>query len=105
MTAALLGMEIVGLGDYGMPPYRLTLDYFENGQMQRLQIISEAYRTEERKVSDLLETPEVAAEFDRLDHEAAAKILPIMEQLFRDQVKVKHGDEGLALLDEMEDKP
>jgi hypothetical protein len=102
MTAALIGMEVVGLGDYGMPPHRLTLDFFEDGQMKRLQIISKAYRIEERKVSDLLETPEVAAEFDRLDREAAAKILPIMEQLFRDQVKVKYGDEGLALLD---DKP
>lgn len=105
MTAALIGMEIAGLGDYGMPPYRLTLDYFEDGQMQRLQIISKAYQIEERKLSDLLETPEVAAEFDRLDREAAAKILPIMEQLFRDQIKAKHGNEGLALLGEMEDKP
>lgn len=101
MSIAIIGMEIVGLGDYGTAPYRLTIDFWEDGAMKRTQIVGQSYETRVRTVDELAryEEPEVAAKFDRLDHAAAAAIAPIMDKLFRDQVEAKYGPEGLALLD------
>lgn len=97
---AIIGMEIVGLGDYGAKPYRLTIDFWEDGVIKRTQMIGQSYETRERTVDELrlYEDPEVAAKFDALDRAAAAEIAPIMDRLFRDQVEAKYGREGLALL-------
>lgn len=94
-------MEIVGLGDYGAAPYRLTIDFWEDGVMRRTQIIGQSYETRVRTLDELrfYEDPEIAAKLDALDRAAAAEIVPIMGKLFRDQVEAKYGQEGLALLD------
>lgn len=98
---AIIGMELIGLGDYGTGPYRLTIDFWEDGAMKRTQIIGQSYETRERTVAELAhyEDPEVAVKFDALDRAAAAEIVPVMDRLFRDQVEAKYGQEGLALLD------
>lgn len=98
---AIIGMEMVGLGDYGSAPYRLTVDFWEDGVMKRTQIVGQSYDTRERRLDELAryEDAETAAKFDALDRAAAAEIVPIMGKLFRDQVEAKYGQEGLALLD------
>jgi hypothetical protein len=110
-AAAILGLEVTKLGDYGDDsPWRMTVDVFEDGKIVRYQVTGhyngwpdgppERTLDEVARVqSDFERRDEIAEKLDALDRQAAAEILPIMERLFREQVRVVHGDEGVAFLD------
>lgn len=114
-TQALLGLEITKLGDIDddASPWRMTVDAVDtSGRVFRYQVTGAHYngwpegppqRTVEEMADVLVGSEEErrskAERLNALDREAAAKIGPVMEWLFREQVRVLYGDEGLALLD------
>jgi len=110
----LIGMEVVKLGDYDDgSPWLMTVDCWDarSEKIVRYQLTGYAYNAwpdgpPERTLEDLARVQanykrrnEIAAELDRLDHEAAAKISPIMEELFRAQAVILHGPRVLDFLD------
>lgn len=123
MTDVLIGLEVFNLGGLESPdaPWRMTVDCWVDGKIKRYQITGQFNggwegapdRTIEEVAAvqaNFSRATEIATEFDRLDREYAEKVAPLAEQLFRDQVFVVHGQEGLDFLDREEvpaafDKP
>lgn len=109
----LLGLEVIKLGDYDdKSPWRMTVDVWDarDQKIVRYQVTGHyngwPEGPPERTLDDLARVQasyerrdEIAAELDRLDREAAAKIAPIMDELFRAQAVVLHGPEVLDFLD------
>jgi hypothetical protein len=112
----LLGLEVIKLGDYDDgSPWRMTVDAWDGktGKIHRYQVTGHynGWPTgpPERTLEDLAKVQAsfnrrdaIASELDRLDREAAAKIEPIMQELFRAQAAVLHGPEILDVLDRHE---
>jgi hypothetical protein len=114
----VFGLEVIKLGDYDDDsPWRMTVDCWDarSEKIVRYQLTGRAYNgwpegPPERTLDDLARVQvdyerrdEIAAELDRLDREAIAKISPIMEELFRAQAVVLHGPEVLEFLDRERD--
>ena len=109
----LLGLEVIKLGDVDdKSPWRMTVDAWDarSEKIVRYQVTGhyngwpegppERTLAELAKVqADYDRRDEIAAELDRLDREAVAKIAPIMEELFRAQAVVLHGERVLEFLD------
>jgi hypothetical protein len=113
----LIGMEVTKLGDPGDgSPWRMTVDVWDGHAQKivRYQVTGGHYngwpegppeRTLDdlaRVQSDFSRADEIAAELDRLDREAIAKIEPIMTDLFRQQAIVLYGEDVVALLEKDE---
>jgi hypothetical protein len=108
---ALIGLEVIKLGDIDdESPWRMTVDAWVDGKMVRYQVTGHyngwpdgpPERTLEevaRVQTDFGRRDEIARELDRLDREAAAKIVPIIRELRREQVRVLYGEDGVAWLD------
>jgi hypothetical protein len=116
MRDVLLGLEVVKLGDVDDDaPWRMTVDAWDarTEKILRYQLTGHyngwPAGPPERTLKDIARVQanreradEIAAELDRLDREAIAKIAPIMEQLFRDQAVVIYGERVLGFLDREE---
>lgn len=100
----LLGLEVTKLGDVDDgSPFRMTVDVVEGDKVIRFQMVAASYTRRERDGEDLM----LAAGFNRekgdamgrLDMEFADKVEEHARWLFREQVRVLHGDEGVAFLE------
>lgn len=117
-TVALFGLEVIKLGDLDDgSPHRMTVDVFDGTTVRRYQVTGHYNGwpdgPPERTIEEIArfthggsedERMAMATELDKLDREAAAKVLPIMEELFRAQVKLIHGQDTLDWLDREEAK-
>jgi hypothetical protein len=107
-TEAIIGLEVLKLDEFDeRAPWRMTVDVWDAEEgMLRYQLTGMHYERRERTIAEIAAVQgdykrrhEIAERLDGLDREAAAKIAPIVEWLRREQVRVIHGDEGVALLD------
>lgn len=113
----LIGMEVTKLGGVDdRSPWQMTVDVWDSRRetIVRYQLTGRAYNgwpegPPERTLDDLARVQadfsradEIAAELDRLDREAAAKIAPIMAELFRSQAVLLYGEDVVARLEKDE---
>lgn len=113
MTDVPIGVEVIKLGDIDDDsPWRMTVDVWDGdrGEMVRMQVTGHyngwpegpPQRTMEElarvQVGDAEKRLLIARELDQLDRAAAEKIVPIMDELRRAQIRLLYGEDALQLL-------
>lgn len=115
----IIGMECIKLGGVDDDaPWRMTVDAFEDGSIKRYQLVGKGYNAwpsgaPERTLEEMARVfghhskertgEEIARELDAADREFIEAVQGHADKLYRRQVEILYGEEGLKLIDRQEE--